>query len=70
MAKLYSWRQVARALNKLGFRVERQRGSHMIFKKSEKTVPVPRDDEIGPGLISAMAAEMGMSKETFEKLLD
>lgn len=69
MVKLYSWRQVARALNKLGFRVVRQRGSHIIFKKAGKTVPVPRDDEIGPGLIIAIAAEIGISKQEFEELL-
>ena len=60
---------MAKALNKLGFRVVRQSGSHMIFKKAGKTVPVPRDDEIGPGLIGAIAAEIGISREEFEKLL-
>ena len=47
-------------MNKLGFRIVRQSGSHMIFKKAGKTVPVPRDDEIGPGLIGAIAAEIGI----------
>lgn len=70
MAKLYTWRQVAKALNKLGFRVERQRGSHIIFKKAGKTVPVPHDEEIGPGLIGAIAVEVGISKEEFQRLLD
>lgn len=69
MPKFYSWRKVAKALNGLGFRVARQRGSHIIFKNDGKTVPVPRDDEIGPGLIIAIAAEIGMSEEEFEKLL-
>jgi mRNA interferase HicA len=70
VSKFYSWRKVARALTKLGFRVARQRGSHIIFKDDGKTVPVPRDEEIGPGLIGAIAAEIGMSREEFEKLLD
>ena len=70
MPKLYSWRAVAKALNGLGFRIVRERGSHMIFKKEEKAVPVPRDDEIGPGLIGATAAEVGMSREDLERLLD
>jgi len=42
----------------------------MVFTKAEKIVPVPRDDELGPGLIGAIAAEIGMSKEDFERLLD
>ena len=57
-------------MRKLGFQVVRQRGSHIIFKKDGKTVPVPRDDEIGPGLIGAIAAEIGASREEFERLLD
>ncbi len=69
MPKLYSWRQVAKGLNKLGFQVERQRRSHIIFKSKDKTVPVPRDDELGPGLIRAIAAEIGISKEEFENLM-
>lgn len=56
MARFCSWRKVAKALNRLGFRPVRQRGSHIIFKKEGKTVPVPRDEEIGPGLIGAIAA--------------
>lgn len=59
-----------KALSELGFQFSRQRGSHMVFTKAEKIVPVPRDDELGPGLIGAIAAEIGMSKEDFERLLD
>lgn len=59
-----------KALGGLGFRIARQRGSHIIFKNDGTTVPVPRDDEIGPGLISAIAAEIGLSKEKFERLLE
>ena len=69
MTKLYSWRDVAKVLRKLGFVVVRQRGSHIIFKSREKTVPVPRDDQIGPGLIGAIAAEIGISRAEFEELL-
>jgi predicted RNA binding protein YcfA (HicA-like mRNA interferase family) len=61
---------VAKALRELGFQVERQRGSHIIFKSKDKTVPVPRDDELGPGLIGAIAAEIRIPKEEFENLTD
>jgi predicted RNA binding protein YcfA (HicA-like mRNA interferase family) len=50
--------------------VERQRGSHIIFKSSSKTVPLPRDDELGPGIIGAIAAEIGLTREEFEDLLN
>ena len=70
MPRRHSWRAVAKALRILGFHVVRQRGSHIIFKREGKMIPVPRDDEIGPGLIVAISAELGMSKEDFEKLLD
>ena len=42
----------------------------MIFKSKDKTVPVPSDDELGPGLVGAIAAEIGMTKEEFEALMD
>lgn len=57
-------------MEKLGFHAVRQRGSHIIFKKDETMVPVPRDDEIGPGLPGAIATEIGMSRKEFEALLE
>jgi len=53
--KPYSYRDVVRVLGRLGFRVVRQRGSHVVFKgffkEKERTVVVPRHKEIAVGTL-------------------
>jgi len=48
---LLSWREVVKALGKVGFQVERQRGSHLILVKNERIVPIPKHDQIKKGLL-------------------
>jgi predicted RNA binding protein YcfA (HicA-like mRNA interferase family) len=66
---LLSWREVVKALAKVGFAVERQRGSHMILTKDEHVVPVPRHDQIKRGLLLEIIAEAGLTREEFLRLL-
>jgi predicted RNA binding protein YcfA (HicA-like mRNA interferase family) len=66
---LLSWREVIKALNKIGFVVARQRGSHIILVKDERVIPVPRHNQIKRGLLLEIIAEAGMTKEEFLKLL-
>ena len=66
---LLSWREVIKALNKIGFVVARQKGSHIILVKDDRVVPVPRHDQIKRGLLLEIIAEAGMAKEEFLKLL-
>ena len=66
---LLSWREVIKALNKIGFVVARQKGSHIILVKDDRVVPVPRHDQIKRGLLLEIIAEAGMTKEEFLKLL-
>ena len=66
-------RKVIKALNKLGFRLERIRGSHLVFKHLDGRVTVvPRhgNEEIGRGLLRKIAFDLRMSPEDFAKLLD
>lgn len=58
-----------RALGKAGFRVVRQKGSHVYLVKEENVVPVPRHEEIKRGTLMAIITEAGMTKEEFLKLL-
>jgi predicted RNA binding protein YcfA (HicA-like mRNA interferase family) len=67
---LLSWREVIKALNKIGFVAARQRGSHIILVKDERVVPVPRHNQIKRGLLLEIIAEAGMTKEQFLKLLE
>jgi predicted RNA binding protein YcfA (HicA-like mRNA interferase family) len=66
---LLSWREVIKALNKIGYVVARQRGSHIILVKDERVIPVPRHNQIKRGLLLEIIAEAGMTKEEFLKLL-
>jgi len=67
---LLSWREVVKALSKVGFKVARQKGSHLILVKEDRVVPVPRYDEIKRKLLSEIIAEAGLSKEEFLRLLE
>jgi predicted RNA binding protein YcfA (HicA-like mRNA interferase family) len=64
-----SWREVVKALNRAGYRVVRQRGSHIFVAKDDVVVPVPRHDEIKRGTLMAIIAEAGMTKEEFLRLI-
>jgi len=66
---LLSWREVVKALEKAGFQIARQKGSHLILVKDECVVPVPRHEQIKRGLLMAIMAESGVTKEEFLKLL-
>ncbi len=60
---------MAKALGKAGFRVVRQKGSHIFLAKDEVVVPVPRHSEIKRGTLMAIVTESGLTKEEFLKLL-
>jgi predicted RNA binding protein YcfA (HicA-like mRNA interferase family) len=66
---LLSWREVVKILTKAGFRVARQKGSHLILIKDEHIVPVPKHREIKRGLLIEIMAEAGLTREEFLKLL-
>jgi predicted RNA binding protein YcfA (HicA-like mRNA interferase family) len=66
---LLSWREVVKALTKVGFQVARQKGSHLILIKNEYVVPVPKHEEIKRGLLMEIIAEAGLTKEEFLKLI-
>ena len=66
---LLSWRDVVKVLVKVGFRVARQKGSHLILIKDECVVPIPKHREIKRGLLMEIIAEAGLTREEFIKLL-
>lgn len=67
---LLSWREVIKVLSKVGFQVERQRGSHLILVKNERIVPIPKHEQIKKGLLMAIIEEAGLTKEEFLKHLN
>ena len=71
MSKLpqLSWRDIVKALTREGFRVVRQRGSHLILVKDEHVVPVPKHKAIKRCLLQAIIVEAGLTREEFLQLL-
>jgi predicted RNA binding protein YcfA (HicA-like mRNA interferase family) len=65
-------RKVIKLLNKIGFEVVRQRGSHVILKHPDgrlTIVPVHSGEDIGRGLLSKIIRDIRMTREEFLKLL-
>jgi len=72
--KPYSYAKVIRVLGKLGFKVIRQKGSHIVLKgfhkDKKRTVVVPRHEEIAIGTLRAILFQAGLSVEEFIKLAE
>lgn len=60
-------------LQKAGWRIIRQKGSHVQLKHSDKPgfrVTIPHHNEdLAPGTINSIIKQMGMSRKEFEQLL-
>lgn len=70
MPKLYSARVVLSTLQRAGFAVVSQRGSHIKLQKQEVdkilTAIVPNHKEISIGTFSSILKQAGMTKKEFE----
>lgn len=67
-----SARNVIKVLVKIGFKVARQRGSHVVLKHSDgrvTVVPVHSGEKIGRGLLLKIIKDAKLTKEEFLKLL-
>jgi predicted RNA binding protein YcfA (HicA-like mRNA interferase family) len=59
-------RELIRALESAGFRVDRTRGSHVILKHDDgrtTTVPIHTGEIIGPGLLRAILRDAELSMD-------
>ncbi len=66
-------RTLIEILEKAGFRVIRQRGSHVILMNEERVrivVPVHREKDVKVGLLRAILIEAGLDREEFFRLLE
>jgi predicted RNA binding protein YcfA (HicA-like mRNA interferase family) len=64
--------KVIKALEKAGFKVLRQKGSHVIMGHEDgrvSVVPVHKGEEIGRGLLRKIIKDAGLSREEFLELL-
>lgn len=67
-----SGRAVVRALKRLGYEKDRQRGSHIVLRQSSylhRRIVVPDHDEVAKGTLRAIVREVGLTVEQFNALL-
>lgn len=64
--------QIIKILQKLGFKITRQKGSHIRLKHGDDrvvTVPVHSGKNLGKGLLLKILRDVQISKEEFVQLL-
>ncbi|MGB5527917.1 MAG: type II toxin-antitoxin system HicA family toxin [Gemmatimonadota bacterium] len=67
-----SGRRVVRALERAGYAVDRQRGSHIVLRHTlppHRRVVVPDHREVARGTLRAILRHAGLSVEEFRDLL-
>jgi predicted RNA binding protein YcfA (HicA-like mRNA interferase family) len=57
--------QAVRALQRLGFEVTRQRGSHIVLRRGSAGCVVPNHRELKLGTLSGVLKQAGVSHEEF-----
>jgi len=63
-----SQKHAMRALRKTGFSTDRQSG-HVIMRKGNIVIPIPRHAEINAFTMGAIAKKAGLTPEQFRELL-
>jgi predicted RNA binding protein YcfA (HicA-like mRNA interferase family) len=68
---LISGRECVKALQRAGFEIARQKGSHIVMRRDNPygKVVVPNSDEIPKGTVRAIIRDAGLTVEEFIELL-
>jgi len=61
--------EIVRALEKLGFVVARQSGSHIVMKRDGQGCVVPNHKEVKIGTVNCLLRQAGVSAQEFAKAL-
>ena len=71
MSRTYSGREVVKALRRVGFVVDHQRGSHIFLHNLDKnvSVTVPVHKELKKGTLHAILKKAGLGLEELEELV-
>jgi len=70
---LVSATQVIKALLKVGYELDHQRGSHIVLRRKEpphRRIAIPKYKELPRGTLRAIISESGLTVEQFSALLD
>ena len=75
MARLpvVSGRQAAKALERVGYRFDRQRGSHLILRRDDpphRRLTIPDHKELAKGTLRAIIRQAGLTVDAFAALLN
>lgn len=65
--RLCSGQEAVKKLQKAGWTVARQKGSHVMMKKPnyEYTLSIPQHKELGPGILRKLIRQAGLTVEEF-----
>lgn len=68
--KLCSGAEAVQKLQRAGWSVARQKGSHVMMTKSgyQYTLSIPQHDELGPGLLRKLFRQAGITVDEFNVL--
>ena len=71
MAKLpvFSGRDLIQLLQKSGFRVIRQKGSHVSMRKDDHKTVIPLHDELAKGTLLGVLKQCGLTKDDLVDLI-
>jgi len=61
--------QTIRALERLGFAVARQRGSHIVLRRGPSGCVVPNHRELKTGTLTGILKQAGVSADEFMEVL-
>lgn len=66
----FKYRGIEKRLMKMGYRVVRQKGSHVIFSDGKNTFPVPNhgSKDISPGVERQLLKILSMSADEFRNI--
>ena len=64
-----SGKKIIKSLNKMGFIIVRQRGSHVFMQRGDATVTVPLNDPVKKTTLKSILNQAGISLEELTKHL-
>ncbi len=64
-----SGKELINALQRLGFQVVRQKGSHVSLQKENHKTVVPLHDELAKGTLLGILKQCGLDKEELQRIL-
>jgi len=71
VSKVFSGKDVGKALRRIGFYIDHQRGSHIFLHNLEKniSVVVPLHKELKKGTLHNILKKVGLTREELKKLI-